>query len=109
MRDENFSYPQQAVRDHMRLGQQLMVVRPLDYPLHTTITVVSQICLEALMLSTLTQILVTWTVVSLAMGVTWVSLCYAFDGLVYLKRTQLRSRNQVRLHFTKFVGTHPQA
>ena len=53
------------------------------------------------MLSTLIYVLTTWTVVSLTIGVTWVTLCFAYDGFAYMKRS--RRRNEVGLPLANAV------
>jgi len=53
------------------------------------------------MFSTLFYGLTIWTVVSLSVGVTWVTLCFAYDGFAYMKRS--RRRNEVGLPLANAV------
>ena len=53
------------------------------------------------MFCTLFFVLTIWTVVSLSIGVTWVTLCFAYDGLAYMKRS--RRRNQMGLPLANAV------
>ena len=40
------------------------------------------------MISTVLQILAIWTAMSLTIGLTWVALCYLWEGIGYLRQVQ---------------------